>query len=240
MDDATEYFKPNQRLILSALVIIICLNIDSGLLLGYLDFQMFSFNLDLRQHLLWSYFLVIFSFLVLINALNLMDGINLISSAFFTLIIIVFYYFNILNIVIFSLIPFFIFFFFYNFKSKIFLGSSGIMPLSFLIGYFFIKGYNFGFIKYSDWVFIILSVPLIELIRIMTLRLLNKKNPFLPDKNHLHHYLLLKNSQNKTILILVLIYFIPSVILLTFQNSIYSILITIILYFSLLLMLKKI
>ena len=113
------------------------------------------------------------------------------------------------------------------------------MPLSFLIGYFFIKGYNFGFIKYSDWVFIILSVPLIELIRIMTLRLLNKKNPFLPDKNHLHHYLLLKNSQNKTILILVLIYFIPSVILLSFQNSIYSILITIILYFSLLLMLKK-
>ena len=114
------------------------------------------------------------------------------------------------------------------------------MPISFVIGYFFIKGYNLEFFEYSDWVFIILSVPLIELVRIMTLRLLNKKNPFLPDKNHLHHYLLLKYSQNKTIFILVLIYFIPSVILLTFQNSTYSILITIILYFSLLLMLKKI
>ena len=70
---------------LSSAIILICIFIDRSLLLSSLNFQMFTFNLDLRQNIYWSFFLVIFCFLVLINSFNLMDGINIIASAFVSL-----------------------------------------------------------------------------------------------------------------------------------------------------------
>ena len=36
---------------------------------------------------------------------------------------------------------------------------------------------------------IILCYPLLDLIRVFVIRILNKKSPFRPDKNHLHHIL---------------------------------------------------
>lgn len=38
--------------------------------------------------------------------------------------------------------------------------------------------------------FAVVIVPLIDTFRVMTIRILNKKSPFAPDKNHIHHRLL--------------------------------------------------
>ena len=136
-----------------------------------------------------------------------MDGINLLATSFILFIFFNFYFLGFFNIYFLILVPFFIFFFKYNYNYQIFFGSSGIMPTSFLIGYLFIKGYNQSFLIYSDWVFVILLVPLFELIRLMFVRIKKKQNPFLADQNHLHHYIYFNFDFNKTIIILLIIYF---------------------------------
>jgi UDP-GlcNAc:undecaprenyl-phosphate GlcNAc-1-phosphate transferase len=61
-------------------------------------------------------------------------------------------------------------------------------------------------------IFILLMIPGIDMLRVFLHRLYNKKNPFKPDKNHLHHFLLNRYGYKSTItffiLILVLTYLI--------------------------------
>ena len=47
-----------------------------------------------------------------------------------------------------------------------------------------------------------MMVPGIDMFRLFILRLYNKKNPFSPDREHVHHLLLNKFSNLKTLLIL--------------------------------------
>ena len=42
----------------------------------------------------------------------------------------------------------------------------------------------------------ILIYPIIDVIRVFTLRLMNKKSPFIADKNHIHHNLLKYNKSH--------------------------------------------
>ena len=48
--------------------------------------------------------------------------------------------------------------------------------------------YNNNLIIYSDAIYLIMYLPGIELMRLYIFRVLNKKSPFEPDRNHLHHY----------------------------------------------------
>ena len=55
----------------------------------------------------------------------------------------------------------------------------------------------------------ILLLPVLDLLRLFIVRIINKKSPFKPDQNHIHHILMRKFSYNQTKLILFGIYFIP-------------------------------
>ena len=91
---------------------------------------------------------------------------------------------------------------FLNYKNKTFLGDSGSLLISFIIGYIFIKLYNYQRINFADEIVIYMLVPGIDLIRLFFKRILIKKNPLTPDRFHLHHLLLLKYSYFKSLLIL--------------------------------------
>ena len=43
-------------------------------------------------------------------------------------------------------------------------------------------------------------VPIIDVIRLFFLRVFKKKNPFIGDKNHIHHYLTSKFGKSKAII----------------------------------------
>lgn len=171
--------------------------------------------------------------LLLMNALNLTDGINglasgfascwLLSLALITDDEIIFKILILLSI--FSLINTFVIL-----NGKYFLGDSGTLFLGSLIGILTIFVYNnqlnLGNSISVEKIFIFFMIPGIDMFRLFLTRLLKKKDPFKGDLNHLHHFMLKQFSLNKTLLIYLIIFLITN--LLSYLNIINPILIIII------------
>jgi len=75
--------------------------------------------------------------------------------------------------------------------NKIFLGDSGSLLLGFILSCLFIKYYNENII-YADQIVLLMILPGIDMLRVATIRLINKKHAFEPDQSHFHHLLLKK------------------------------------------------
>ena len=137
------------------------------------------------------------------------DGINLQSSNYSIIIFlsILIFYSNllILQIILITILTYG----YLNFKKQVFLGDSGSLLIAFLIGYFFIKLYNYELIDYTDEIVIYMLVPGMDLIRLFFVRIFLKRNPLSSDRFHLHHLLLSKYSYKKTITILTILILLP-------------------------------
>ena len=82
-------------------------------------------------------------------------------------------------------------------RSRMFIGDAGTMMLGVLLSWFTISLLRsdtsvrlIAIQKNIDMFAMVLafmSVPVFDTVRVMTLRILNKKSPFHPDKTHLHH-----------------------------------------------------
>ena len=93
-----------------------------------------------------------------------------------------------------------------------FLGDSGSLILGFLISYISIKAYNQNYIIHADEIFLIMSIPGYELLRLFIKRISLGRNPFTADNNHIHHYLIKKFSYIKTFIIMQTLFFFQSFI----------------------------
>lgn len=142
----------------------------------------------------------------IINSINMIDGVNGLSSGICIVSCVIFgaifiSFGDIVNaslafITAASLIPFFIHNVFGQ-KSKMFIGDAGTMFMGIVMTWFVINvlnndsitsGYLFNTkINPVALVLAILTVPVFDTIRVMILRISRKKNPFSPDKTHLHH-----------------------------------------------------
>ena len=82
-------------------------------------------------------------------------------------------------------------------------------------------------------------LPGLDLIRLFIFRILKKRNPFSPDRNHLHHYLLKKYKQEYIFLFTNL--FIITFVLLGYYTKeyIYMIFLKAIIYIIVIFFLKK-
>ena len=154
----------------------------------------------------WSIALSIFTIIVIINAFNLIDGINGLSGSIALLIsmILGYWFFKIgrveIAIVAFALSGSIIGFLKYNITpAKIFMGDTGSLLLGLvcsILTILFIDLHN-GLgdspyaVKSAPAVAIaILILPLFDTARVFTMRLLKGKSPFHPDRLHIHHLLL--------------------------------------------------
>ena len=152
----------------------------------------------------FSFFFTIFCFLLLSNALNMFDGIN--CQCIIFSILLFSYLLNLQNqLLIIYLILVLIFTLYLNSKNLIFLGNSGSYLLSYIISHQIIYFYNSKFIRSVEEIFILLMVPGVDMLRLFFQRLSDKKNPFKPDKMHLHHYLLDLYGYKSSISIITLI-----------------------------------
>ena len=181
-----------------------------------------------------SIFWTVLCFLLFINAMNMFDGINY-QVGLFSIYLCIFFlinsYFTILfTLIIIALLNFLLL----NHKNKSFLGDNGSVLLAFLFGYFFIKIYNQETDIYSDYIFLIMFVPGIDLMRLFITRILKGSHPFTADRNHLHHILLRKNNLITVNLIVQSLIIIPSLggyyfgytyLFLSFQFLVYFLLI---------------
>jgi UDP-GlcNAc:undecaprenyl-phosphate GlcNAc-1-phosphate transferase len=125
-----------------------------------------------------------------------------------------------------------------NSKNKIFMGDSGTLFLGCIISLIIIANYNkLNFIK-ADEIFLIMLVPGIDMFRLFLQRIICKKNPFLGDREHLHHYLLGFFGYRWAIILILSISILPSM-LSFFIDSVIIIIFFINLYLFLFIFLKR-
>jgi len=150
----------------------------------------------------------VFIMVTIINAYNLIDGIDGLASIIGSIISIVYgvifyylglYYFAFLSIIVVAMLLAFLR---YNlsYKKKIFMGDTGSLIIGFMISIFTIRFLAINPVKLDTLPFhlnnipfivvAVLIVPLFDLARVFTIRLFNKKNPFKPDRKHAHHILI--------------------------------------------------
>ncbi len=161
-----------------------------------------------------------FVFVLVINALNLIDGIDglagsiaVISSGAFGLLFLM----NgeyMLTLVSAVLVGSLLGFLKYNFSSteKIFMGDCGSMLIGFLLAYQGISLLSLSQILAAPkaisnapiLLLAILSYPLFDTLRIFAVRIKQKRSPFSPDSNHIHHRMLklgLNHKQSTSVLV---------------------------------------
>ncbi|MBC7850748.1 MAG: undecaprenyl/decaprenyl-phosphate alpha-N-acetylglucosaminyl 1-phosphate transferase [Chitinophagaceae bacterium] len=142
----------------------------------------------------------------IINAYNLVDGINWLAGSLGLLAVLCYSYifftvgltgFFLMSIVLCATLVSFLFF--NKTPAKIFLGDSGSLFIGFCVAICSLKFLSFAsvsdqwsntFINAPAIVCAILITPIMDTLRVFIIRVLNKKSPFAADKNHLHHLLL--------------------------------------------------
>ena len=168
-----------------------------------------------------SIILTIFAMVVIINAFNLIDGIDGLASGLAMIATTAFgiWFFLAGNIqfaiLSFALVGSLAGFFIYNVfgrRNKLFMGDTGSLIIGLVISALVVKFNEFNInisesyaIKAAPAVsFAIIIVPLVDTLRVMTIRIYNKTSPFSPDNNHIHHRLLgLVSSHLKVTLIII-------------------------------------
>jgi UDP-GlcNAc:undecaprenyl-phosphate GlcNAc-1-phosphate transferase len=173
----------------------------------------------------------------------MLDGIDL-NVGLYTLVVIFFILlrvnFNLsLMLILFSVI----FFLFLNLKREVFLGDSGANLLSVIIAILFIKNFNINYLFKSDEILMIMLLPGLEIIRVFYLRILNKKNPFKADRNHLHYLILDKfksiNIQHYTVSGLINVFFLSFTCFFFYYKTLSLFVVATVFYFILIKFLSK-
>lgn len=148
----------------------------------------------------------------IINAINLIDGVNGLSSGYCIMSCAIFGGFFYLTddmmmtilaaACIGALIPFFIHNVFGN-RLRMFIGDGGTLMMGMVLSLFVLRvldvdndgvaelslnasvsGREFGLIPFT---LAVLSIPVFDTLRVMTMRIVRGTSPFSPDKTHLHH-----------------------------------------------------
>jgi UDP-GlcNAc:undecaprenyl-phosphate/decaprenyl-phosphate GlcNAc-1-phosphate transferase len=155
---------------------------------------------------LLSYSITLFTFIVITNAFNLIDGLNGLAGSV-ALIVFTFYgsWFyrhdsTLMLIVCFSLLGSTAGFLLFNYRARIFMGDTGSLLLGFLASTCTITFINENasrpandMLAFSNPVAMascILVYPLFDTLRVFIFRLAEGRSPFSADRNHLHHWLL--------------------------------------------------
>lgn len=152
-------------------------------------------------------FLIIFM-LAIINSYNLIDGIDglasIIGIVIFSSFATVFYLVGLNYYFLISLgfIGVLVAYLRYNFSisKKIFMGDTGSLIIGFCIAFLTVKFLSIKSTQLVELPFLmqnkifviisIIGIPLFDTVRVIGVRLLNKKSPFNPDRNHIHHILI--------------------------------------------------
>ena len=166
---------------------------------------------------MFSLLITYFAVIVIINSFNLIDGVDglagslgLMSSALFGI-----YFFSVnmpaYYILAFSLCGSLMAFLIFNFQpAKIFMGDTGSLLIGVINAILAIK-----FIDSSNPAenalplesaaaigFTILMIPLLDTLRVFSIRIFKRRSPFSPDRNHIHHLLLDRGLSHKAITLL--------------------------------------
>ena len=180
--------------------------------------------------------LTIFVTVFIINAINLIDGIDGLASGlcciaflFYGLTFIWFHQY-LYAMLAFATLGVLIPFYYYNVFGKaekgrkIFMGDTGSLTIGIMLCFLSMQVSHLSATTsphhFNPFVmaFAPLLVPCFDVVRVYLHRVRNGKNPFLPDKNHIHHKLLAIGMRQRTAMVTIVL----SSIVLTFLNILFS------------------
>ena len=181
----------NYRLVLSFFIIFIFLLIDNNFVIKSLRY---SDDININLYNLSTIFTII-CMTGLIFALNMYDGINL-QIGFHFLIIFSYFVFKGIFVNFFIIYILLILIFLYlNYKNKIYMGDSGVYFLGSIISLTLLKNYNNQNLNLEE-IIVVSLVPILDMFRVILLRVSFGLHPFTKDKLHIH-YIMKKQFNNK-------------------------------------------
>jgi len=154
----------------------------------------------------FEYIIFILFIVGAVNSVNLLDGLDGLVSGFSLMVIFVTFLvaFNTDNkfllVLSASLMGALIGFLKYNaFPARIFLGDTGAYVLGFFLATASVLAATNTSTRILDLTFpvILLGVPVIDTIKVMFVRMLEKRNPFIADMSHIHHSIIDKIPNHK-------------------------------------------
>lgn len=161
-----------------------------------------------------SLIFTLFTMVVITNSFNLIDGVDGLAGSLGLMTSLIFgYYFTqtgqtLFAVMALSLAGSLIGFLIFNYNpAKIFMGDTGSLLIGLLNSIFVVKFITVASDPASVLPltsapaigFAILIVPLFDTLRVVGLRILNRRSPFSPDRNHIHHFLLDLGMNHKMI-----------------------------------------
>ncbi len=191
--------------------------IDSGFFIDNLHGVMGVFELNRIISQLFSIFIIV----AIINSINFIDGIDGLAASVVAIFIVCFEllsreftpFYNLSILILALLIPL-LYFNFRKEKKKVFLGDSGSLFLGGLVSIYVMHILSNDYLIKEAFdinkIFYVLSIliyPIIDITRIVLIRIKKGVSPFKADKNHIHH-LLLNRYKEQHIVVLVIIFFV--------------------------------
>ena len=158
--------------------------------------------------------LTVFTFLGIVNSINMVDGVDGLASSLSIFILgcfgVYFYlahdysYAALSAVSIGGTLPF-MFHNLFGKESKMYLGDSGTMMIATILSSMVIRtmSHDFAPAQYhamdfsrAGFVLALLSMPIADTLRLIAVRLFNHRSPFEPDRKHFHHLLTDMNVSN--------------------------------------------
>ena len=198
--------KPSKKFFLISLVMISLLFFNEEKLISRIVFDFYYLSIE-------SYFLNLFitwlCIMLLLNAINLYDGVNGQLATFTIFVFGFFLYENIFFELSFFILIFLLFFLNYNLKGKVFLGDNGSFTVGFLIAFVVISNNSSTNYLTAEKIFLLMFLPGLDMLRLFIERLIKRQNPFIADSSHIHHLLIKKFSVKKLFVINIFMYVLP-------------------------------
>ena len=211
-------------------------------------FFSFSENMIIRDLKIYGYYIYlnkgvglffsVLCVLLFVNAFNLFDGINLQSTLYGIYFLLFLFYKGLFIEIIFIIIIPLLFIAYLNNRNKIFMGDSGTLFLGSVISLFVIAHYTKTNSLEVDEIFLLMFLPGMDMLRLFIQRIFQRKNPFIGDREHLHHYFLALYGYKFSISSILIISILPSLTNF-FLDSKFVITFYIVFYLLLLVYLKK-
>lgn len=161
-----------------------------------------------------SLLLTYFTIIVIINSFNLIDGVDGLAGSLGIMAATVLgvYFLKIglapYAILSFSLAGSLAAFLIYNYQpAKIFMGDTGSLLIGLISAILVIKFINVSASSNPNWRvasspalgFAVLMIPLLDTLRVFGIRIIHRRSPFSPDRNHVHHLLLDKGLSHRNV-----------------------------------------
>jgi len=235
--DDIKNLSPNRKFLSFCLIFLFFFPFEQNLILNELHFKYIGLFVDLGNY---GIFFTLFCIFLFYNASNFIDGINgLYGTTIIYWLIFLILITGKFTLPVMTLILSLVIFLFFNFKNKVFIGNSGNSFITCFLASCYIYYYNKFGNFYCDEIFLAFFVPGLDTVRLSIERLIKRKSPFSGDNQHLHHLILKYFNQNIAFLSVMSLILLPILLLLLTRNFYISLLISSLIYFSLLIYLKK-